>query len=189
MTYSSEVWSGIEYQVAGHALMEGLIEEGLLITYSVWDRYNNGDKYGRNTFNEVECGDFYARSLSSWGLIDALSGYYLNAPINLMEFNPKYKPNNFKSCFVATEGWGSFEQKRTETTQTNYLSVKYGAVSLKTLKLGIPKGKTISEVTIKLGKNIIDAGFKQEDGFIIINLQNKTLIQSNVDLSCFLMFK
>src|SRR4029453_7150349 len=61
--YSEEVWTGIEYQVAAHLIYEGLIVEGLAITKAVRDRY---DGQRRNPWNEVECGNHYARALSSW---------------------------------------------------------------------------------------------------------------------------
>ena len=72
--YSDEVWTGIEYQVAAHLIYEGLVEEGLAIVKAVRDRYD-GER--RNPWNEVECGNHYARALSSWSLLTALSGLSL----------------------------------------------------------------------------------------------------------------
>jgi len=70
--YSDEVWCGIEYQVASHLIYEGFLEEGLSIVKGVRDRHD-GER--RNPWNEFECGSHYARSMASWGLITALSGY------------------------------------------------------------------------------------------------------------------
>jgi uncharacterized protein (DUF608 family) len=69
--YSDEVWTGIEYQVASHLIYEGLLEEGLSIVKAVRDRY---DGLRRNPWDEVECGHHYARAMSSWGVLLALSG-------------------------------------------------------------------------------------------------------------------
>src|SRR5205807_3167307 len=63
--YSDEVWTGIEYQVAAHLIYEGMVSEGLAIAKAVRDRY---DGQRRNPWNEVECGNHYARALSSWSL-------------------------------------------------------------------------------------------------------------------------
>ena len=49
--YSDEVWTGIEYQVASHLILEGLVEEGLTIVEGVRRRY---DGRVRNPFNEYE---------------------------------------------------------------------------------------------------------------------------------------
>ncbi|MBN2211430.1 MAG: hypothetical protein JW709_08555, partial [Sedimentisphaerales bacterium] len=49
--YSNEVWTGIEYQVAAHCMMHGLVNEGLEIVRECRDRY---DGRIRNPFNEYE---------------------------------------------------------------------------------------------------------------------------------------
>ncbi|MBN1852308.1 MAG: hypothetical protein JW829_06275, partial [Pirellulales bacterium] len=69
--YSDEVWTGIEYQVASHLMMEGMVEQGLEIVRACRDRY---DGRVRNPFNEYECGHWYARAMSSYGLIQGLTG-------------------------------------------------------------------------------------------------------------------
>jgi uncharacterized protein (DUF608 family) len=67
--YSDEVWTGIEYQVAAHLIYEGSVEEGFRIVRAVRNRYD-GER--RNPWNEVECGNHYARALASWSLLLAL---------------------------------------------------------------------------------------------------------------------
>ena len=70
--YSDEVFTGIEYQVATHLIYEGLVDEGLTIVRAVRARH---DGVRRNPWNEVECGNHYARSMASWGLLPALGTY------------------------------------------------------------------------------------------------------------------
>jgi hypothetical protein len=60
---SWRVWTGSEYQVAAHCLREGLHGEGLAVLDAVWTRY---DGRRRNPFNEIECGEHYARSLAGF---------------------------------------------------------------------------------------------------------------------------
>jgi uncharacterized protein (DUF608 family) len=62
--YREEVWTGIEYQVAGHMVWENMVTEALAICRGVHDRYQPAK---HNPFNEIECGDHYARALASWG--------------------------------------------------------------------------------------------------------------------------
>lgn len=69
--YSNEVWTGIEYQVAAHLMSFGEIEKGLDIVREVRKRY---DGKVRNPFDEYECGHWYARALSSFGMIQGLTG-------------------------------------------------------------------------------------------------------------------
>lgn len=70
--YADEVWTGIEYQVATCLGFEGEWDRALAVVRAVRDRYNGKN---RNPFNEVECGNHYARSLASYGLLLAYSGF------------------------------------------------------------------------------------------------------------------
>jgi hypothetical protein len=74
--YSDEVWTGIEYQVASHCILAGLVEEGMDIVRTARARY---DGKVRNPFDEFECGHWYARALASWALLPALSGVRYSA--------------------------------------------------------------------------------------------------------------
>ena len=74
--YSDEVWTGIEYQVASHLILTGHVAEGLEIVRTCRSRY---DGRVRNPFNEYECGSWYARAMSSYGLLQALTGVRYDA--------------------------------------------------------------------------------------------------------------
>ena len=106
--YSDEVWTGIEYQVASHLIYEGLVEEGLSVVKAVRDRY---DGWRRNPWNEVECGHHYARAMSSWGVLLALSGFSYSAPEMSMTFDPKVSAADFRTVWTAGSGWGTYAQK------------------------------------------------------------------------------
>jgi len=69
--YADEVWSGIEYQVAAHCLWEGLDAEGGAVLDGLWRRH---DGRRRNPYNEIECGDHYARAMAGWTVLQAMSG-------------------------------------------------------------------------------------------------------------------
>ncbi len=84
--YSDEVWTGIEYQVASHLIQEGFVEEGLTIVKAVRSRY---DGRTRNPWNEYECGNWYARAMSSYSLIGALSGFRYSAVEKTLWFGPQ----------------------------------------------------------------------------------------------------
>lgn len=84
--YSDEVWTGIEYQVATHMIMEGMIEEGLQIVKAVRSRY---DGSVRNPWNEYECGSYYARAMASYALLGALSGFRYSAVDETLRLTPR----------------------------------------------------------------------------------------------------
>jgi uncharacterized protein (DUF608 family) len=74
--YSNEVWTGIEYQVASHLMMMGEAEKGLDIVRACRDRYDGSI---RNPFDEYECGHWYARAMSSYGMLQGLTGVRYDA--------------------------------------------------------------------------------------------------------------
>jgi uncharacterized protein (DUF608 family) len=101
--YSDEVWTGIEYQVASHLMMEGMVEKGLEIVRICRDRYNGTI---RNPFNEYECGHWYARALSSYGLIQGLTGIRYDAVDKTLYIDSKVG-DNFRSFLAAAGGFGT----------------------------------------------------------------------------------
>ena len=96
--YSDEVWTGIEYQVAAHLMLEGLIDEGLYIVRTARDRY---DGVVRNPFNEYECGHWYARAMASYALIYGLTGVRYDAVEKTLYIEPRIA-GDFRS-FLSTE--------------------------------------------------------------------------------------
>jgi uncharacterized protein (DUF608 family) len=102
--YSDEVWTGIEYQVAAHLIHEGLVEEGLTIVKAARSRY---DGRTRNPWNEYECGNWYARAMSSYALLGALSGFRYSAVERTLWFAPRLKTRPFECFFSTASGFGT----------------------------------------------------------------------------------
>jgi len=96
--YSNEVWTGIEYQVASHLMLHGLVEEGVEIVRTCRERY---DGTIRNPFNEYECGHWYARALSSYGLLQGLTGARYDAVEKVLYIDSQI--GDFRA-FLAVEG-------------------------------------------------------------------------------------
>lgn len=101
--YSNEVWTGIEYQAASHMMFEGMVGTGLEIVRACRDRY---DGTIRNPFDEYECGHWYARAMSSYGLIQGLTGIRYDAVTQTLTIDSKIG-NNFKSFLATASGFGS----------------------------------------------------------------------------------
>ena len=131
--YSDEVWTGIEYHVAAHLIYEGRIDEGLAIVKGARERY---DGLRRNPWNEFECGHHYARAMSSWSLITALSGIYYSAVEQQLAFSPRINIEKFSCFFSMDSAWGVFAQKANAKQLTASVNVQYGKLELKTFTLG-----------------------------------------------------
>ncbi len=155
--YSDEVWTGIEYEVAGLLLYEGLCEEALKILNSTRARYDGRE---RSPWNDIECGDHYARAMSSWTLLEAACGENYNAAESYLRFAPKIAPENFRCFFITAGGWGSFEQKISASSQINTLSAAYGKISLHTLELAFQGKGPPRSVQAKLNGRVLAADTK-----------------------------
>ncbi len=102
MAYSDEVWSGVEYEVAALLARHGMKDQALRLVQAVNDRH---DGIRRNPFNEAECGHHYARSMASWALLDACSGFQCDLPGKELRFEPTADGRYFFACGQA---WGVF---------------------------------------------------------------------------------
>jgi hypothetical protein len=121
--YSNEVWTGIEYQVASHLMLLGLVEQGLDIVRTCRARY---DGRVRNPFNEYECGHWYARAMASYALLEGLSGARYDAADKVLHLTPSLK-GDFK-CFLSTAtGYGSVGVRR----GTPFVEVRSGSIEVR----------------------------------------------------------
>ncbi len=133
--YFNECQNGYEHEVAGHMIWEGLLLEGLAVERAVHDRYHASR---RNPWNEVECGDHYARSMASYGLFVAACGYEYHGPKGRLAFAPRLSPENFKASFTSAQGWGTFAQQSDQAAHKAQIEIKYGTLRLRTLALTLP---------------------------------------------------
>ena len=125
--YSNEVWTGIEYQVASHLMLLGMVEEGLEIVRFCRDRY---DGRVRNPFNEYECGHWYARAMSSYALLQGLSGARYDAVEKILYLQPSVR-GDFR-CFLSTaSGYGTVGVKDGQP----FLEVKSGSIEVQSIQL------------------------------------------------------
>ncbi len=130
--YSDEVWNGLEYQLASSLLFEGFVDDALKILRSARNRYDGRE---RNPWNEVECGDHYARSMSSWTLLESASGYRYDAGSASIAFAPRIEPEAFRAPFFAAQGWGTFDQRIDGGALVATLAVTTGSLTVATQEL------------------------------------------------------
>ena len=158
--YSDEVWTGIEYHVASHLIYEGLVDEGLTVAKAVRDRY---DGLKRNPWDEIECGHHYARAMSSWGLILALSGFSYSGPEATMGFAPKVYADDFRIFWSTGSGWGNYSQKSAGgKSQSAEVEIVQGGLSLREFRLALPdsvKAKSPASIKAEAAGKAVKASF------------------------------
>lgn len=120
--YSNEVWTGIEYQVASHLMFNGEVEKGLEIVRTCRNRY---DGMVRNPFDEYECGHWYARAMSSYGMLQGLTGVRYDAVTQELLIDSQI--GDFTS-FISTEtGFGNVGLKNGKP----FLDTVFGEIIVK----------------------------------------------------------
>jgi len=147
--YADEVWSSTAYHIAAMLIREGDIETAYHIVKAGRDCY---DGFRRNPWNEIECGDHYARNMDSWSLLLAAQGFVFDGPAGVLGFAPKIKPEDFRSFFSGPEGWGSVSRRATANGGVWELKVALGQVSLNELVLTAEGAGKQAKVTAKLGE-------------------------------------
>ena len=172
--YFNECMNGFEYQAAGHMVWEGMVQEGLAIARAVHDRYHPSR---RNPWNEVECGDHYARSMASYGVFLAACGYKYHGPNGHLGFEPRVSPEDFRAAFTAAEGWGAFAQKRDGRTQRATVDLKYGRLHLRTLEIALPEAGQPKNVAVRLAGHPAAAGHSLEGHRLTITLGAETILE------------
>ena len=168
--YSQETMNGFEYAAACHMIMVGLVEEGMRCVEAIRHRYD-GER--RNPWNEFECGNNYARSMASYALLNAFSGFRFDMVDGSLGFQPVQPRNGGFRCFWSLDsGWGQFRM----TPENCSLEVLYGSLDLRTLQLPFHSAGVTAAVTI----DNEPVAFQERDGGI--SLQTKTRIHAGQTL-------
>ncbi len=173
--YFNECMNGFEYQAAGHMIWEGMVTEGLAVTRAVHDRYHPSR---RNPWNEIECGDHYARSMASYGVYLAACGFEYHGPKAHIGFAPRISPENFKCAFTSAEGWGVFSQNLSAGKLEATLKVNHGRLRVRSVSLEFtPTGRAAS-ARVTINRKKIQASLAREDRRIMITLGTKTIVEA-----------
>ena len=98
-----------------------------------------------------------------------------------MEFSPRLAPDDFRAAFTAAQGWGTFEQKSADSVSTAELSVKWGTVPLKTLRLS-PKLRNTDEVTVTYAGKKLSANVMANESSTEITLSQPVTVAAGEQL-------
>ena len=174
--YFNECMNGFEHQVAGHMIWEGLTLEGLAVERAVHDRYHASR---RNPWNEIECGDHYARSMASYGVYLAACGFEYHGPKGHIGFAPKLTPEGYFRCaFTSAEGWGSFSQKAEGGKRKAEIAVRWGKLKLKTIALA----SDAHSATIAHSGKPLAVQLKREGKRVLLTLKNSVKLSAGEKL-------
>lgn len=173
--YRDEIWTGIEYQVAAHKIYEGQTLEGLAIVRGARERYNGLKK---SPWNEIECGDYYVRAMSSWSLLLAAQGYAYDGPAKRLALRPQLSADDHRSLLTTAEGWGRFEQRREGRKQTDAITLLGGRVELAELRFRLPEGATSVTGAVRLKDAALPANISFDNGDALVRLDAPAKVQA-----------
>ena len=152
--YSNEVWTGIEYQVASHLMIAGEVEKGLDIVRAARKRY---DGRVRNPFNEYECGHWYARAMSSYGMIQGLTGLTYDAVDKKLKIDSRVG-DDFTSFVCTQSGWGNLR------SEDNVIALKVAHGYLDLQELQFTREAPFSAIgKMTIGPDEVPYNLDQED--------------------------
>lgn len=181
--YFNECMNGFEYQAAGHMIWEGLVTEGLTVTRAVHDRYHPSR---RNPWNEIECGDHYARSMASYGVFLAACGFECHGPRAHLGFAPRVVSalggsgiTTFKSAFTTAQGWGTFSQSSGVQGANCTIRLRWGKLRVRTMALTVPEALRASEVEVRVKGHPVMNGHSQTGNRVLITLKNQSELSAN----------
>ncbi len=178
--YSDEVWTGIEYQVAAHLIYEGMTEQALAIVAAARDRH---DGLRRNPWNEFECGDHYARAMSSWSLLLALSGQRYDGRTATLTARPAVRGADFRCLFTAAEGYGTFALRRLKAHLDTAVECLEGRVAIRALEL--PRGRrSPARATCRLNARRLPAEVEASRAGPAVRLARRVVLRAGDVLRC-----
>jgi hypothetical protein len=165
--YFAEVWNALEYQFAAHLIYEGMVPEALTVIESVRRRH---DGQRRNPWNEPACGHHYARGMSSWAALLALSGFHYSAVERRLTLTPRVHRANFRSFWSAPSGWGSFTQTASPPQQKVRVETVEGTLAVARLVLEAAGKMGAKTVSARWGSEALPAKLRDGAGGRIIDL-------------------
>jgi uncharacterized protein (DUF608 family) len=107
--YYAEAWTGLEYMAGAQMIHSGLVREGVQLFDNVRARHD-GEK--RNPWDEPECGHHYARAMSAWSGLVALSGFLYDGAKGSVSLNPRWGNGSGRYFWSTGSGWGSYSRAR-----------------------------------------------------------------------------
>ena len=178
--YFAEGWTGEEYQFAAHLVFEGMTTEAQAVVESARLRHD-GER--RNPWNEPECGHHYARAMSAWALIVALSGFHYSGVDRKLTLTPRVRAQNFRCFWSVPSGWGKFSQTMSAPSHAVEVETLEGSMAVASLALGGNGKAARKKVSARLGKEPLAATLREEGKLRLVAFDREVRIVPGQSLS------
>jgi uncharacterized protein (DUF608 family) len=177
--YDTEVWPGIEYQVAAQLFHEGKTEAALEIYEAVRARH---DGVRRNPWDEAECGFHYVRSLASWLGVWLLLGFHYHAAERRIRLEPRLAADPVRGFWCAPSGWGRYESSRGGGAVRVDVTVERGTLECGVLEVSSGRA-TGREVSVELRGAQVPSRYRDAGAMARVELARPVSIQAGETLT------
>ena len=175
--YYAESWTGMEYLFATQLLFSGKIDEGVRCYENVRRRYD-GER--RNPWDEFECGHHYARAMSAWSGIVALSGFRYRGDEDRIVVAPLVPGPEFRSFWSTATGWGVFSQSVQNGRTRVTLSVIEGKLPCHSVVVEPSIG---SKAAARIGENVLPYELQRVDRRAVFSFAETLQLAPGADLN------
>jgi uncharacterized protein (DUF608 family) len=131
--YYAEAWTGLEYMAGAQLMYAGMVPEGVRVFENARRRHD-GER--RNPWDEPECGHHYARAMSAWSGVVALSGFLYRGADRSVLLQPRWGSGP-GSCFWSTAtGWGKYTRSRQNRRSVQFtIDVLHGSLPCRIIEV------------------------------------------------------
>ncbi len=173
--YFSEAWTGLEYTAAALMIVHGMVRQGCEVVESTRRRYD-GER--RNPWDESECGPHYARAMSAWSTLLALSGFRYGRM--RLTVAPRINAAAMRSFWAAGAGWGTFSHRK-ENGQTKLtVSVVFGKLPLESVEVA---AGAAGQSAVRVGARSVAHEVTRSGGRAIVRLAKPLELAEGEQLS------
>jgi hypothetical protein len=170
--YFAETMTGFEYTAAVLMMNWGMVNEGLECVRNTRLRYD-GEK--RNPWDEAECGHHYARAMSSWSAVVALSGFSYDGVRGAVVAAPKISHDDFQCFWSTATGWGTFSQRIQEGRTVFDVKVLSGKLACRSCEIAAA-GSTVSVES--MGRQL-DSKVERNGEHVVVTLAELLRLDAN----------
>jgi len=174
--YYAEVWTGLEYQAAALFMRFGMTAEGVEVMEASRRRFD-GER--RNPWDEPECGHHYARAMSAWSAVLALSGFRYHGAERAVVAIPAARERSFRSFWSTGTGWGAFTHSVANGRTRFSLDVIEGALPCRFVRLAASGARA---ARVKLGNRTVASALERLGAEVVISLAQDVTIRPGEEL-------
>jgi hypothetical protein len=118
--------------------------------------------------------------MASYGVYLAACGFEYHGPNGHIGFAPRLSPDNFRCAFTATEGWGTYSQRREGNKLVAAIAPRMGRVRVRSIALAHEPKTT--RVSVSMNGQSLPASLEQTGTRVLVTLDADATINAGQKL-------